>query len=100
MTRDGCTTAVSRDLDEDCQFLQASPVPRAVGHQTVPRTPGPMGAKRSLIFEPSPHNHHYYDILDEALLRDSSAVKRERSSEEEETATVNSDQRMAKMKQG
>jgi len=49
-------------------------------------------AKRSLIFEPSPNYHHYYDILD-----DSFKGKRERSSEEDETT---SDQRLAaKMKQ-
>ena len=90
---DGRTTAVSRDLDEDCQFLQASPVPRPLGHQTVPRNPGTFGAKRSLIFEPSqgqwnssPNYHHYYDILDD-MLRDP-AVKRERSSEEEETTSL------------
>ena len=102
---DGCTTAVSRDLDEDCQFLQASPVPRTSSggtlghHHSVPRTPAPglFGAKRSLIFEPSPNYHHYYDILDDALRDAVAAGKRERSSEEEETTA--SEQRFAKMKQ-
>ena len=100
---DGCTTAVSRDLDEDCQFLQASPVPRTSsgsGTHSVPRTPaalGHFGAKRSLIFEPSPNYHHYYDILDDALRDAAAAGKRERSSEEEETTA--SEQRLARMKQ-
>ena len=52
---------------------------------------GHFGAKRSLIFEPSPNYHHYYDILDDSLR------KRERSSEEDETTA--SDQRLARMKQ-
>ena len=97
---EGCTTAVSRDLDEDCQFLQHSPVPRPSGTKiySLSGTPGHHStpairmAKRSLIFEPSPNYHHYYDILD-----DSFKGKRDRSSEEDETT---SDQRLAaKMKQ-
>ena len=92
------TTAVSRDLDEDCQFLQASPVPKSQGHLSQSRGHfHPAKAKRSLIFEPSPNYHHYYDILDDALRDAAAAGKRERSSEEEETTA--SEQRLARMKQ-
>ena len=81
------TTAVSRDLDEDCQFLQASPVPRPCESR---KDFYPAKAKRSLIFEPSPNYHHYYDILDDdtLLLRGDFSGKRERSSEEEENPTT------------
>ena len=89
------TTAVSRDLDEDCQFLQASPVPKSHGQSQGHFHPAK--AKRSLIFEPSPNYHHYYDILDDALRDAAAAGKRERSSEEEETTA--SEQRLARMKQ-
>ena len=85
------TTAVSRDLDEDCQFLQASPVPKSHGQSRGHFHPAK--AKRSLIFEPSPNYHHYYDILDDTLLLrgdggGGGAGKRERSSEEDETASA------------
>jgi hypothetical protein len=102
MSCDGCT----HDLDEDYQFLQASPVPRPPT-LTTPESPSPMRARRSLKFnESDPQEHHYYDILDNSKEKDEEADdekenngKRGRASDDEDVEHKQKSITMSKIKQ-